>query len=86
MQVARDNASALVEEKFSFLLDKFLSKTVIFYISKVNEDKIIDKIIEELPAHNDGLYVVHELGTNTFSLWHEDGKQSENIARDKKYI
>ena len=75
-----------MEEKFSFLLDKFLNKTVVFDISKVNEEKIIDEIIEKLPADNDGLYIVHELGTNAFSFWHEDGKQSENIARDKKYI
>ena len=86
MQVARDNASALAEEKFSFVLDKFLNKTVVFDISKVNEEKIIDEIIEKLPADNDGLYIVHELGTNAFSFWHEGGKQSENIARDKKYI
>ena len=84
LQVARNNVSALVEGKFSFLPEKFLNKTVLFNVSKVNEEKIIDKVIETLPADNDELYIVHEPGTNAFSLRGEDGKLSKNIARDKK--
>ena len=74
LQVARDNVSALVEGKFSFSPEKFLNKTVLFNVSKVIQKKIIDKIIENLPADNDELYVVHEPGTNAFSLRREDGK------------
>ena len=84
LQVARNNVSALMEEKFSFLPEKFLNKTVLFDVSKNNEEKIIDKVIENLLVDNDELYIVHEPGTNAFSLRREDGKLSKNIARDKK--
>ena len=63
-----------MEGKFSFSSDKFLNKTVLFHVSKVNEEKTIDKIIKNLPADNDELYIVHEPGTNAFSLRREDGK------------
>ena len=84
LQVTRNNVSTLVEGKFSFLPEKFLNKTVLCDVSKNNEEKIIDKLIENLPADNDELYIVHEPGTNAFSLRREDGKLSKNIARDKK--
>ena len=75
-ELARDNVSALAEGKFSFLPDKFLNKTVLYDVSKVDEEKIIDKIIENIPAgmDNDEIYIVHEPGTNAFSLRREDGK------------
>ena len=72
--MARDNVSALVEGKFSFLPQKFLNKTVLFDVLKVNDEKIIDKIIENLPADTDGFYIVHEPGTSAFSLRCEDEK------------
>ena len=34
----------------------------------------MDKIIENVPTDNDEFYVVHEPGTNSFSLRREDGK------------
>ena len=86
MQVTRYNVSAIVEKTFSFLPEKSLTKIVLFDVSKVNEEKVIDKRIEILPADNDELYVVHEPGTNTFSLRREDEKKAKNIPRDKKYI
>ena len=74
MKVARDNVSALMEEKFSFSKGKFLNKTVLFDVSKVNEGKLIDKIVENLLADNDELYIVHEPGRNAFLLKREDEK------------
>ena len=64
LQVARDNVSALVEEKFSFLTEKFLNKIVLFDISKV----------ENLPTDNNKFYITHKPGTKAFLLRREDEK------------
>ena len=40
----------------------------------------MDKIIENLPSTNDDFYIIHETGTNAFSLSREDGK-TENKAK-----
>ena len=64
LQVARDNVSALVEEKFSFLTEKFLNKIVFFDISKV----------ENLPTDNNKFYITHKPGTKVFLLRCEDEK------------
>ena len=34
----------------------------------------MNKTIEDLPTYNDEFYIVHEPGTNSFSLRREDGK------------
>ena len=34
----------------------------------------MDKILEALPADNDGLYILHEPDTNAFTIKREDGK------------
>ena len=60
LQVAMDNVSALMEGKFNFSPEQFLNKTVLFDVSKVNEKKIIERIIENLSKDNDELYIVHE--------------------------
>ena len=71
--MTRDNVFALMDGQFDFSPEQFLNKTVLFDISKVNEGKIINRIIENLPKDNDELYIVHEPGSNAFSLRHEDG-------------
>ena len=68
LQIARDNVSALMAGKFSFSPEKILNKTILFDVSRVDEEKIMDEIIENLPSTND------EPGTNSFSLRREDGK------------
>ena len=68
LQMARDNVSALRQGKFSFSPKNFLNRTNIFDVSKVHEEQIMDKIIENLPTDNDGFYIVHEPSTNSFSL------------------
>ena len=73
LQVARENVSSLMEGKLNSSPEQFLNKTVLFDISKVNKEKIIDRIIENLPKDNDKVHIVHEPGTNASSLRREDG-------------
>ena len=44
---------ALIQGKFSFSPEKFLNKTILFDVSKVNEEQIIEKIIKSLSSDND---------------------------------
>ena len=74
LQIARENVSDPMEGKFSFLPEKVLNKSMPFDVLKVDEETILDKIIENLPCTNDEFYVIHESGTNSFSLRREDRK------------
>ena len=74
LQIARDNVSALMAGKFSFSPEILLNKTILFDVSRVDEEKIMDKIIENLPFTNDDFYIIHEPGANSFSLRRGDGK------------
>ena len=65
-QIARDNVTVFMEEKFQFSTEKLQNKTILFDVSKIDEERIIDKIIENLPADNDELYIAHEPGSNHF--------------------
>ena len=47
LQVAVEN------EKFNFALKKILNKNLVFDTSRIDEGKMIDKIIESLPTDND---------------------------------
>ena len=59
--------------KICFHSEVFLNKTVLFDPSKIYEEKIIERILEDIPGDNDNIYLIHEPGTNTFSLRREDG-------------
>ena len=59
---------------FAFNPECFLNKTVFFDISKVNEEQIIDRILENAPGERDDVYLIHVPGRNAFSLRREDGK------------
>ena len=74
LQIARDNVLAFMARKFSFSPEKILNKTILFDVSRVDEEKIMHKIIENLPSTNDDFYIIHEPGTNSFSLRRQDGK------------
>ena len=74
LPIARDNVSALTAGKFSFSPEKLLNKTILLDVSRVNEEKIMDKIIENLPSTSDDFYIIHEPDTNSFSLRCGDGK------------
>ena len=57
-----------------FLIQRFfLNKTVLFDTSKIDEEKIIDRLLENIPDDNDNSYLIHEPGTNAFPLRREDG-------------
>ena len=53
-----------MEGKFNFSPEKILNKTILFNVFKIKEEKIIVKIIENLPADNDKLYIAHEPDSN----------------------
>ena len=73
LKIATENFSALCGENL-FLIQRFsLNKAVLFDTSKNDEQKIIDKILENIPGDNDTIYLIHEPGTNAFSLRREDG-------------
>ena len=59
--------------KICFYSEIFLNKTVLFDTSKIYEEKIIERILENIPGDNDDIYLIHEPGTDTFSLRREDG-------------
>ena len=46
---------------------------MLFGTSKMDEEKIIDRILENNPGDNDDIYLIREPGTNAFSLRREDG-------------
>ena len=74
LQIARDNVSALMAGEFRFSPEKLLNETILFDVSRVDEEKIMDKITENMPSTNDDFYIIFEPGTNSFSLRREDGK------------
>ena len=73
LEIARSNVSPLMEGKFDFRGKELLTKTLLFDTSRVNEKLIMDKIIQNSPGGKDELYIVHEPGTNSFSLGREGG-------------
>ena len=72
LKIARENVSTFTRGKFVFESEVFLNKTVLFDTSKVSEEKVLDKILEGLPADNNDIYWIHEPHTNSFSLRRED--------------
>ena len=73
LKIARENVSALMRGKFVFDPEVFLNKTVLFDTSKMDEEKKIDRILENIPGDNDDIYLIREPGTNAFSLRREGG-------------
>ena len=63
LQIAAENAHPLLKGKFNFSPQKILNKTILFDTSRTNKEKVMDKILQALPADNDELYVLHEPGT-----------------------
>ena len=81
LRIARDNVLAFMSWKFSFSPEKVLNKTILFDVGRVDEEKIMEKIIENLPSTSDDFYNIHEWGTNSYSLRSKDRKQTENATR-----
>ena len=77
IEAAINNSSMLMDGEFNFSHQKILNKKLIFDISMVNEETIIDKIIEGLDdpyLENDNYWIKHEPGSNYFTLRLEDGR------------
>ena len=73
-QIARENVSALMNGKFSFDSTKILNSTLLFDNKKRDQEIIMDRIIQALPADNDEFYIEHPVGSNSFTLKREDGR------------
>ena len=66
-----------MDGKFNFSPKKLLNKRLIFDISTVDEEKIMDKIMEGLDDRylkNDKYWIEREPGSNYFTLRLEDGR------------
>ena len=73
LKIARKDVSALMRGKFAFDPEVFLNKTVLFDTSKIDDKKIIDRLLENIHGDNDDIYLFHEPGRNAFSLRRKDG-------------
>ena len=73
-QIARDNVSALMNERLVFDHREILNKTLLLDTIKIDEELIMDKIIQALPPDNDEFYIEHPEGSNSFTLKREDGR------------
>ena len=58
--------------KFDFSFKNILNKTILFDTSKINQEEIMDKIIND--SLNDEYYIDHPEGSNSFILKREDGR------------
>ena len=86
LKIAGENVSALMRRKFVFDSEVFLNKTVLSDTLKVSEKKIVDKILESHPADNNDIYLIHEPGTNSFSLRREGGRSAKNSRMCKNIV
>ena len=72
-----NNSSMLMDDEFNFSPKKVLNKRLIFDISMVDEESIIDKVIEGLDdpfLKNDKYWIEQKPGSNYFTLRLEDGR------------
>ena len=60
--------------KFSFDPKKILNRTLLFDTKKIDDEIIMDRIIQALPADNDEFYIDYPIGSNSFTLKREDGR------------
>ena len=77
IEASINNSSLLMAGEFNFSLEKILNKRLVFDISMVDEEIIMEKIIEGLDdpyLKNDKYWIEHEPGSNYFMLRLEDGR------------
>ena len=75
IEAAINNSLMLMDDEFNFSSQKILNKKLIFIISMVDEETIMDKIIKGLDdpyLENDKYWIQHEPGSNYFTLRLED--------------
>ena len=56
---------------------------MLFDASKIDEEKIIFRVLENISGDNDDIYLIHKPGTNAFLLRREDGTQRKSATRTK---
>lgn len=54
-QIPAENVVTLLKVMFNFSTKNILSKTILFDTSRIDEEKVLSKILEALPADNDKL-------------------------------
>ena len=86
LQIVAENAETLLKGNFNFSPQKILNKTMLFDTCRINEKKIMDKFLEAFPVNNDELYILHEPGTNPFTLKREDRMQTKKFTKSKNYF
>ena len=59
---------------------------MLFDASKIDKEKIIYRVLENIPGDNDDIYLIHKPGTNAILLRREDGTQCKSATRNKDYI
>ena len=69
------NSKALVSD-FEFDPEEILDKNLLFDLKKTSEEKILDRLIENLPEGNDQYCIEHREGTNSFRV-RQDRHQKE---------
>ena len=77
IEASLNNSSLLMDGEFNFSPEKVLNKRLIFDVSMVDEETIMDKTIEGLDnpyLKNDKYWIEHEPGSNYFMLRLEDGR------------
>ena len=77
VEASINNSSMSMDGESHFSPQKILNKKLVFDISMVDEETIIDKIIEGLDdpyLQNDKYWIEHEPGSNFFTLRSEDGR------------
>ena len=57
LKIPRENVPAIMSGKFVFDPEIFLNKTVLFDTSKTDEEKIIGRILENIPGDIDDIYL-----------------------------
>ena len=78
-KVAVKNSEALVPD-FEFDLEEILDKSLLFDLKKTSQEKILERLIANLPEGNDQYYVKHREGTNSFQVRHDrHQKEKEDL-------
>ena len=73
LKIARDNVSALMQEKFVFNPERFLNKTVLFWHLKSWWGTNHNRILKNICDNKDDVCPIHEPSTNPFSLRRKEG-------------
>ena len=60
--------TAVLESIFTFDPAEYIDKAFLFDLRKTSEEKIFDRLLENIPDGNDKYYTKHTDGTNVFRI------------------